>query len=99
MAGSTSTSTGVAPASRTTFAVAGKVYAGTITSSPAPIPSASTARWSAAVPFETATACSTPHAAATSCSSSATFGPIVSAPDSSTSRTASQLRLAELRER
>ena len=57
-----STSTGVAPASRTTLAVAGNVYAGTMTSSPSPIPSASTARWSAAVPFETATACSTPHA-------------------------------------
>ena len=48
--GSTSTSTGVAPASATTFAVAGNVYAGTSTSSPGPMPSASTATWSAAVP-------------------------------------------------
>ena len=94
-----STSTGVAPASRTTLAVAGKVYAGTMTSSPSPIPSASTARWSAAVPFETATACSTPHASATSSSNSCTFGPIVSAPDSKTLANRLQLVLAELRER
>ena len=40
---------------------------------------------SAAVPDETATACSTSHAAASRPSSSATFGPIVSCPVSSTS--------------
>ena len=77
VAGSTSTSTGRAPASATTFAVAGNVYAGTITSSPGPIPSASTARWSAAVPEETATAWGTSQARASSASNSATFGPIV----------------------
>ena len=85
--GSTSTSTGRAPTSATTFAVAGNVYAGTITSSPGPIPSASAARCSAAVPDDTATACSTSHARATSASSSATFGPIVSCPVPSTSAT------------
>ena len=47
------------PASATTFAVAGNVYAGTSTSSPGCSSSASTARCSAAVPDETATACST----------------------------------------
>ena len=50
VSGSTSTSTGRSPASATTFAVAGNVYAGTITSSPGSSPSASTARCSAAVP-------------------------------------------------
>ena len=74
---STSTSTGRAPASTTAFAVAGKVYAGTITSSPSPSPSAATARWTAAVPEETATACSVPQASARTASNSATFGPIV----------------------
>src|SRR5581483_1843232 len=82
--GSTSTSTGFAPTSATTFAVAGKVYAGTSTSSPSPMPSASTATWSAAVPDETAAACVVPAAAASSSSSSRTFGPIVSWPVSRT---------------
>ena len=61
---STSTSTARAPQSSTAFAVAGKVYAGTITSSPGPIPSASSARWMAAVPDETATASAVPTALA-----------------------------------
>src|SRR5262249_45379109 len=51
-------------------------------------PSASTARCRAAVPEETATACSTPHARASSSSSSVTFGPIVSNPLARTSETA-----------
>ena len=63
VSGSTSTSTARAPQSSTTFAVAGNVYAGTMTSSPGPISSASTARWSAAVPDETAAACAVPTAA------------------------------------
>ena len=71
VSGSTSTSTGRRPASATTFAVAGKVYAGTSTSSPGLSSSASTARCSAAVPDETATACSTSHARASSSSNSA----------------------------
>ena len=61
VSGSTSTSTGISPASATTFAVAGNVYAGTSTSSPGSRPNASTARWSAAVPEVTARACSTSH--------------------------------------
>ena len=51
------------------------------------------------MPFETATACSTPQASAMSCSNSCTFGPIVSAPDSKTLANGLQLGLAELRER
>src|SRR5690606_29954577 len=41
--GSTSTSTGVAPTCSTTLAVAAKVRVGTITSSPGPMPSATSA--------------------------------------------------------
>ena len=48
------------------------------------------------MPFETATACSTPQAAATSSSSSCTFGPIVSAPDSKTRAHLRQLLLPKL---
>ena len=66
VSGSTSTSTGRRPASATTFAVAGKVYAGTSTSSPGSSPNASTARCSAAVPELTASACSTSQARASS---------------------------------
>src|SRR5581483_8636633 len=73
--GSTSTRTGRRPARPTTFAVAGNVYAGTSTSSPGCNSSASTARWSAAVPEETATPYRTSQAAASSCSSSATAAP------------------------
>src|SRR3982751_3694589 len=87
VSGSTSTSTGVRPASATTFAVAGKVYAGTSTSSPGCRSSASTARWSAAVPEVTASAYWTSHSRAISASNSPTFGPIVSIPLSNTSAT------------
>ena len=83
VSGSTSTSTARAPQSSTTFAVAGKVYAGTMTSSPGPISSASSARWSAAVPDETTAACAVPTASASAASNSPTFAPIVSWPLSS----------------
>ena len=56
VSGSMSTRTARAPQSSTAFAVAGNVYAGTITSSPGPISSARRARWSAAVPDETTAA-------------------------------------------
>src|SRR5690606_27567635 len=46
---SMSTSTGLAPTCSTTLAVAAKVRAGTITSSPGPTPSATRATWSPAV--------------------------------------------------
>ena len=56
--------TGTAPANTTAFKVSGQVTAGTITSSPGPMPVPSMARCSAAVPLEVATACLTPHASA-----------------------------------
>jgi hypothetical protein len=56
----TSQKTGRAPQCTTTFAVAGQVIGGTMTSSPGPIPAATSERWSAAVPDETATACFAP---------------------------------------
>ncbi len=55
LSGSISTKTGVAPVSATAFAVAAKVKDGTITSSPAPMPRASSAMCSAEVPEFTAT--------------------------------------------
>ena len=64
--GSTSTNTGVALQNRTALAVATNVVAGTITSSPLPTPSVARARWRAVVPFEQATACRVPQAAANS---------------------------------
>src|SRR6266540_2780744 len=87
--GSTSTSRGIAPHSATTFAVAGNVYAGTSTSSPGPMSSASSATCSAAVPDDTATACHVSHTRASSRSNASTRGPIVSIPSSSTAATAS----------
>ena len=55
-----SAKTGLAPQARTTLAVASKVNAGTITSSPGPIPYATSEVWSAAVPEFTAMACFVP---------------------------------------
>ena len=48
--------TGVAPVWTIVFAAATKLSEGTSTSSPGPQPTASSARWSAAVPFATASA-------------------------------------------
>ena len=56
----TSAKTGVAPVWTMTFAVAGHVIGVVITSSPGPIPSATSARCMAAVPDETARACFAP---------------------------------------
>ena len=53
VSGSTSTSFGVAPARLTPSAVAMNEFAGTITSSPRPTPSARSARTIASVPEET----------------------------------------------
>ena len=64
----------------TTLAVATHVNAGTITSSPGPIPSAASARWSAVVHEVVATPCATPWRSANSRSNSATLGPWVSQP-------------------
>ena len=80
--------TGAAPVQATVFAAATKLSDGETTSSPGPQPTASNARWSAAVPFETASACVAPENAANCVSSSATRGPMLHQPDSRTSRPA-----------
>ena len=59
--GSTSTSFGVAPARLTASAEAMKEFVGTITSSPAPMPSARSASTIASVPDDTPTACGLPQ--------------------------------------
>src|SRR5436190_4983630 len=70
------------------FAAATKLSDGTTTSSPERQPTASRARWSAAVPFATANACLAPQNRANSCSSSATRGPMLHQPDRTTDKTA-----------
>src|ERR671925_669041 len=85
----TSAKIGAAPAWTITFAVAGQVIGLVITSSPGPIPSASSERWSAAVPEERATTCRAPRYSANRASSSAVRGPVVSQPERSVSATAS----------
>ena len=77
--GSQSTSTGVAPARATASAVAMKVLAGTITSSPGPMPSARSASSNASVPLATPTQCGAPEKAAKAFSNSATSGPRMNA--------------------
>ncbi len=84
----TSQKTGVAPQCSITLAVAGQVIGLVITSSPGPTPSASSARWSAAVPEVTASTCSASRYAAMRSSSSAARGPVVSQPERSVSTTA-----------
>src|SRR5581483_3341191 len=86
--GSTSAKTGVAPVCTITFAVAGQVIGVVITSSPAPIPVATSARCIAAVPDETAIAWLAPTYSAKRRSSSAARGPVVSQPDRIASATA-----------
>ena len=85
----TSAKTGVAPAWTITFAVAGHVIGVVITSSPGPTPTASSARWSAAVPDATASTCSASTNSAKRRSSSAERGPVVSQPERRVSATAS----------
>src|SRR3954447_7756728 len=85
---STSTNTGVAPVCTITFAVAGQVIGDVITSSPGPIPRATSARWSAAVPEARASTCSASRYSAMRRSSSAARGPVVSHPERSVSATA-----------
>src|SRR3954454_16109067 len=83
-----SANTGVAPVWTITFAVAGQVSGVVITSSPGPIPSATSARCIAAVPDETASACFAPTYAAKRRSSSSARGPVVSQPERIASVTA-----------
>ena len=80
--------TGAAPQKTAAFAVAAKVIAGTITSSPGPIPSDAYAACNAAVPLFTATACFVPTNDANASSNSVTFGPVVSQSEHITSLTA-----------
>ena len=89
VAASTSANTGVAPTRAIDSAVAKNVNAGQMTSSPAPIPSASRTSTSASVPFATPTVSGTPRYSAASCSKAATFGPNTNVPCSSTSAKAS----------
>ena len=83
--------TGVAPVCPITFAAATKLSEGTITSSPGPHPQASSARWRAAVPLETARACRVPQKAAKACSNSCTCGPMLHQPDAMVLRAASTI--------
>src|SRR3954453_1000274 len=85
----TSAKTGVAPQCTITFAVAGQVSAVVITSSPGRTPTASSARWSAAVPDATASTCFASRYSAARRSSSAARGPVVSQPERIVSATAS----------
>src|SRR5215470_11086527 len=75
--GSTSTSTGLPPWWITTLAVAGKVMALVMTSSPRLMLVAATAMWSAAVQLLTAMACLAPAYSASICSNLLVFGPVV----------------------
>src|SRR5437660_9761778 len=84
----TSTKTGVAPVWTITLAVAGQVIGLVITSSPGPTPSATSDRWSAAVPEASASTCFASRYAAIRRSSSAARGPVVSQPERSVSVTA-----------
>src|SRR2546422_3103130 len=87
-ASSTSVNTGVAPVCTMTFAVAGQVIVDVITSSPGPMPSATSARCSAAVPEARASTCSASRYSPMRRSSSAARGPVVSQPERSVSATA-----------
>ena len=80
--------TGVAPTWTIVFAAATKFREGTMTSSPAEQPTASSARCSAVVPFETANAAFAPHMRPNSVSNSWTRGPMLHQPERTTSATA-----------
>jgi hypothetical protein len=75
VSGVTSTMTGSAPAAIGAYAVAAKVRAGTITSSPQPIPSALTATSIVTVPFTIRIPCRAPWYAANEASNRAALGP------------------------
>src|ERR1700730_4993668 len=75
VSGSLSTTTGAAPARRMAEGHEMIVNVGSMTSSPAPRPSAATAASRAAEPLQTATPCLRPTRAANSCSNPRTNGP------------------------
>src|SRR5581483_1538254 len=81
--GSMSTKTGVAPTRAIASAVAKNVNAGQTTSSPAPMPRASSTRTSASVPFAQLTVSRTPSFSAASRSNESTSGPKMKRPLSS----------------
>src|SRR4051794_18322375 len=85
----TSAKIGRAPQCTTTFAVAGHVIGLVITSSPGPTPSATSERWSAAVPDATASTCFAPRYSSNRSSSRAARGPVVSQPERIASAAAS----------
>jgi hypothetical protein len=70
--------TGRAPACRIPLALAVNVKETVMTSSPGPIPAASSARWIAVVPELTATACLAPMNSAKRASNSSTRAPCAS---------------------
>src|SRR5690606_26957619 len=86
--GSMSTKTGVAPTREIDSAVAKKVKGVVITSSPGPIPRASSVRTRASVPLATPTPWAAPQRAATSSSRACTSGPRIYRPPSNTPSTA-----------
>src|SRR5215470_8182042 len=88
VARSASTKTGLAPVSATAWAVAVWVMAGTMTSSPAPRPSANHTRCMPVVHDDTETACGAPVNAAKSASNWIDRGPWTRMGPDSTSRTA-----------
>ena len=88
VSGSISANTGTPPSYSAALALAAKVMAGTITSSPGLMRSARMAQCSAAVPELTATPSPAPQWAAKACSNSETRGPVVSQPEQSASTTA-----------
>src|SRR6516162_717892 len=84
----TSTNTGRAPTRTITFAVATKLSAGVMTSSPGPMPQASSAISRPAVAEVWVRTGRPPRYADSSASSCATLGPLASQPERSTSATA-----------
>ena len=82
--GSTSQSTGVAPARSMPETVGTHVFACVTTSSPGPMPSARSASSIASVPFAQPTACAFPFQAASSASNARPSSPSTNQPRSST---------------
>ena len=92
MCSSMSTNTGLARTRATTFALAAKLIAGTMTSSPAPTPATSSAISSPAVAeVITRTWRPDPKYAASAASKAWTLGPLASCPERNTSATAAML--------
>ena len=87
-----STNRGTARSYRRQLADATKLKGVVMTSSPSPIPSARTHRWSPAVPLEQATPSRRPAAAATPASNRCVYGPMASTSLRRTRETSSSSR-------